>query len=103
MEKFAPIRSSSNMTETPSAAIGPQQQLLSRKVGPSSDRSNSSFVSFGLRHLVFCASAVVLMFSNDDSNAVAFQVLGVALFVLSGLMFFVSASNRPVEITPFDT
>lgn len=91
------------MTETPSAPIGPQQKLLARKVGPSSDRSNSSFVSFGLRHLVFCASAVVLMFSNDDSNAVAFQVLGVVLFVLSGLMFFVSASNRPVEITPFDT
>ncbi|MGR4930972.1 O-antigen ligase family protein [Bradyrhizobium sp. CAR08] len=88
---------------TSSAPIDPQQKLLPRKVWPSPYRSSSSSVSFGLRHLVLCAAAVVLMFSNDDSNAVAFQALGVMLFVLSGAMFFVTGTDLTLEITPFDT
>lgn len=57
---------------------------------------------FALRHFVLCASAVVLMFSNDESNAIIFQALGVMLFVFSGAMFFVAAPHRPIEITPID-
>lgn len=91
------------MTETHLAPIDPPQKLLPRKVWPSPYRSSSSSVTFDIRHLVLCAAAVVLMFSNDESNAVAFQALGVVLFVLSGAMFFVTTSDRAVEITPFDT
>ncbi|MCA1392269.1 hypothetical protein I6F20_24660 [Bradyrhizobium sp. IC3123] len=103
MENLVRIRLSPNMTESDLTPIASQRNFFSRKVWPSPYRSNSSSVPFGLRHLVLCAAAVVLMFSNDESNAVAFQALGVALFILSGAMFFVTTFDRAVEITPFDT
>jgi exopolysaccharide production protein ExoQ len=45
---------------------------------------------FGIRHLLLCGAFLVLMFSNDESDAVLFQILGVALFSLSAAMFFLS-------------
>ncbi|QAU48747.1 hypothetical protein XH91_27610 [Bradyrhizobium guangzhouense] len=44
----------------------------------------------------------MLMFSNEEGSAIFFQALGVALFVLSGMLFFVSTPSTPIKITPFD-
>jgi len=57
---------------------------------------------FGLRHLLFCASMVVLMFSNDERYAVEFQAIGVGLIILSGGAFFAANPRKPMSITFFD-
>jgi hypothetical protein len=43
------------------------------------------------------------MFSNDEGNAVTFQALGVALFILSAAMFFITAPLEPITLAPIDT
>jgi len=57
---------------------------------------------FGLRHLLFCASMVVLIFSNDKNYAEASQVIGVGLVILSGGAFFATTTRKPISITIFD-
>ncbi|MBB4365100.1 hypothetical protein GGD65_006164 [Bradyrhizobium sp. CIR18] len=85
------------------APTGRQEQLLPRSTAPAVWRRRAPGpAQFALRHLVLCASSVVLMFSNDESNAIFFQALGVMLFVFSGAMFFVTAPYRSIEITPID-
>jgi exopolysaccharide production protein ExoQ len=57
---------------------------------------------FGIRHLLFCASMVVLIFSNDKNYAEASQVIGVGLIILSGGAFFATTTGKPLSITYFD-
>jgi exopolysaccharide production protein ExoQ len=83
-------------------------------MGPRPQRMNSLFprdkvsrpsifggTGFGIRHMLLCGAFLVLMFSNDESDAVLFQILGVALFSLSAAMFFLS-SPTALTFAPID-
>jgi exopolysaccharide production protein ExoQ len=56
---------------------------------------------FGIRHMLLCAAFLVLMFSNDESGAVLFQILGVTLFSLSAAMFFWQTAGT-ITLAPID-
>jgi exopolysaccharide production protein ExoQ len=66
------------------------------------DTETSARWRFGLRHVLFCASMVVLMFSNDERYALEFQAIGVGLIILSGGAFFAANSRKLLSITYFD-
>lgn len=56
----------------------------------------------GLRHLTLCAAFIVLMFANDEENSVLYQVIGVALICMSGVLYSVFGSYRRIVFSQFD-
>ncbi|WP_448041503.1 O-antigen ligase family protein [Bradyrhizobium liaoningense] len=58
--------------------------------------------NIGIRHLLLVAAIVVLIFSNDEKYAVAFQVSGVGLLLGSAVVCLLSGRTRGYELTGLD-